>query len=229
MSNAEESEINFTEEDLKRLILLFSKVPDEPLSPKVPELIKEFALQAKQKLALHYSTIFDVSFILLSMLFLNYGLKAFSYYKQSIRKKYAQTLGDFFGTLNLLKLTHDMSIVVRCINEQGQLKKSMTDEDDDALQTVWEIIGDTVAIDEKTIEPIFISETNHNVSFIKIPLPLDPSKNLIQDMRIRLKENQFIPSHTPKRGPLKSLSFIHIDSSELDNKLHPELVISVIL
>lgn len=228
------SDFEFSEEDVDRLSNLFKEVyENEPWSSKVystlEKTVSEVKSQLKDTFSQYHSSFFKLSLLLLSILFVKLGFRAFSSYRAAYRRKHAKSIKDLFGSYDLLKLTSDMSIVVRCVNEKGQLKPIMDETDDEALQKVWEIIGDTVAIDEKIIEPIFISDENHNVSFIKLPIPTDPSKNLLQDLQTLLKENQFIPSRSPKRGPFKSFSFIRLDSSEIDGKLHPELVISVIV
>jgi hypothetical protein len=230
--------INFSEEDTNRLNQLFEELyMSEPWSERATTAIKNTLKNIGQvvstlndTLSDHYSSLFKISLVFLSLLFAKFGFNAFLYYKQVYKQKHAKSLNDLYTSSDLLKLTPDMTIVARCINDKGQLKSTMNiDSDDDGLQKVWEIIGDTVASDEKIIEPIFISETNHNVSFIKIPIPTDKTKNLIQDMQSLLKEHHFIPTKSPKRGPFKSFPFVRIDSSEIDGKLHPELVISVII
>lgn len=227
-------DITFSDEDIKRLVnLLRESYESEPFISKVSSTVTQSVLDIKSQLAdtlsQYSSNIFKFSLVFLSLLFVKIGFSAFSSYRAAYRRKHAKSLKDLYNSIDLLKLTPDMTIVVRCINEKGQLKPFMDEVDDDGLQKVWEIIGDTVAADEKTIEPIFISDLNHNISFIKLPIPIDPSKNLMQELQIQLKENHFIPTRSPKRGPLRSFSFTRIDSSEIDGKLHPELVISVLI
>lgn len=228
------NDITFSEKDIEFLSNLLKEVYDrEPWTSKVSstlrQSISEIKSQFRNTFSQYYSSLFKLSVVFLGILFVKIGFSAFSYYRAAYKHRHAKSLTDLYESFDLLKLTPDMTIVVRCIDEKGQLKQRMNEEDDDELQKIWEIVGDTVASDEKIIEPIFISESNPNVSFIRLPIPTDVSKNLFQDLQTRLKENQYIPSRSAKRGPLKSFSFIRLDSSEIEGKLHPELVISAII
>jgi hypothetical protein len=228
------NDFSFSDNDIEYLSNLLKEAYDrEPWSSKVSSTLRQSVSEIKSqfhdRFSQYYSNLFKLSVVFLGILFLKTGFRAFSSYRAALKRRHAKSLQDLYGSFDLLKLTPDMTIVVRCIDEKGKLKHSMNEEDDDELQKIWEIVGDTVASDEKTIEPIFISDSNHNVSFIRLPIPIDPSKNLLQDLQTRLKENQYIPTRSAKRGPLKSFSFTRLDSSELEGKLHPELVISVIV
>jgi hypothetical protein len=129
-------------------------------------------------------------------------------------------------------LTSDMSIIVRVINDKGHPQPIMDDENDDIplrLQEVWEIIGNTIANTEKELSPIVLPHSKGAISFVTIDIP-PPQYNvdLTTDLIRELRTAHFIPLHPPKRGNLVSIKFLSFDTSIVNGKVHPELVLTVV-
>lgn len=173
--------------------------------------------------------ILTVAGAILGSLFIRYGLLAFVKYRALVNATTLQHLMK--GNPSFPTLTPDMSVIIRAIDDKGHLNVGFTDDDEipnERTQEIWEIIGKTVAFSQPEIHPIFIPNTHGAVSFIMIPLP-SSTVDLISDLRLALQKSHFIPMHTPKRGPLKSIPFLKLNSSVVNGHLHPELVISALI
>jgi hypothetical protein len=175
-----------------------------------------------------------IASVLLGSLFIRYGLEALLRYREMRQRRDAKTIQQLkLGLKNLPPLSSDMSIIVRTINDRGVPRAVFDAEDEfevpERLQQAWEIVGQTVAASESDISPTFIPGSKGAVSFITISLPKEETQDIITDLESRLKQSHLIPSKTPKRGPLKSMKYLKLDSSVVNEKLHPELLISIIL
>ena len=180
--------------------------------------------------------------ILLGSLFVRFGVLAFVKYRTLAKATTLQHLiqgnrseGVVVGSEGVLPtLTPDMSIIVRAIDDKGHLKlgsermSSTDDIPDERTQEIWEILGQTIASSQSELHPVFIPHTRGSVSFITMKLP-PPTTDLMGELRSALQKSHFIPVHTPKRGPLKSISFLKLNSSIVNGQLHPELVISALI
>ena len=187
--------------------------------------------------------------ILLGSLFVRFGVLAFVKYRtlakattlqhliqgnrsEGVLRRVVGSEGVLVGSFPTL--TPDMSIIVRAIDDKGHLKlgsermSSTDDIPDERTQEIWEILGQTIASSQSELHPVFIPHTRGSVSFITMKLP-PPTTELMGELRSALQKSHFIPVHTPKRGPLKSLSFLKLNSSIVNGQLHPELVISALI
>lgn len=175
-----------------------------------------------------------IASVLLGSLFIRYGLESLLRYREMRQRRDAKSIQQLkVGLKNLPPLSSDMSIIVRTINDRGVPRAVFDTEDDfevpERLQEAWEIVGQTVAVSEPDISPVFIPGSKGAVSFITISLPTEETQDIITELESRLRQSHFIPSKTPKRGPLKSMKYLKLDSSIVNGKLHPELLISIIL
>jgi hypothetical protein len=149
-----------------------------------------------------------------------------------LKKHYPETTGHTPINLNLPSLSSDMSIIVRIINDKGFPQPIMDSYEEESgniptrLQNVWEIISSTVANDVAELQPTLIPNAKGTLSFVTIPVP--QSKDLISELQNKLKVNHFIPISTPQRGPLAHKSFLTFDTSLVKDRIHPELLITVI-
>jgi len=203
-------------------------------------------LKDHQEKTRHYnihSVMVGVTGSVLSYMVITYGLiPALNWYKKlsfkspqkGITIKNIEELLKFkkHTPIHLPSLSSDMSIIVRIINDKGVPQPIMDDYEEETgsiparLQNVWEIIGDTVASNVTELQPTLIPNMKGTLSFVTIPIP--QSKDLISELQNKLKANHFIPISTPHRGPLAHKSFLTFDTSLVEDKIHPELLITVI-
>lgn len=160
---------------------------------------------------------------LLSALVLRYGIQhGLRKFKQVLHEEHAHSE---LTIPNNSKLSSNLSVIVRMLDDKGRL---YTGETSEFLQEVWEIIGNTIAKDEKRIEPTVIPDSNGTVSFITIPTP-SKTDVAVSELVLKLQKTHLIPIKTPSRGPLAGLKFVKFDSTVADNIIHPELVITIII
>ena len=168
---------------------------------------------------------------LLSSLFLHYGFRALTQYRHAAARRRATALHHLKTEPQWPSLSPDLSVVVRAIDDRGRLKAILKNEDDppsSRFQEVWTIVANTVARREKVITPVIIPHLHGAVSFITLPTPAVETE-LVGPLREALRQAQFLPRHTPRRGPLKDASLVSLQTSVVNGRLHPELVLSVLL
>lgn len=204
---------------LKELGNNIQPIPDVPLSEKIEKTIEHVGLK----------NIFAAAGTLLGLLFIRYGSEAFLRYRAIHKASSIRQLMK--GYPSFPSLTQDMSIVIRAIDDKGHLKPIIDEygEIPERMKELWELVGQTVASSQEELHPIFIPNTKGAVSFITMSVPTSNlDLNLTSSLRDVLQKSHFLPLHTPKRGPLKSMSFLKMNSSIIQGHLHPELVISAI-
>jgi hypothetical protein len=112
-----------------------------------------------------------------------------------------------------------LSIIVKMIDAKGQPVAIMANDKDEVpeqLYEIWQIIGDTIAQHVDEINPIIIPQSKGAVSFIVMDTKNQTltTKELIRE----LKQKHFISTD----------KFVTFETSLVDGKIHPELLISII-
>lgn len=149
-----------------------------------------------------------------------HDIKTIKELAESQKSKYAvQTKLKETSTTNPPLVDDSLSIIVKTINEEGQpiaIMKNNNDEVPERLQEVWQIIGDTIAQHVDEINPVILPKSKGAVSFIVINVR-DQSITTKELLR-ELKQKNFIPSD----------DYVTFETSLVNDKIHPELLISIV-
>lgn len=137
-------------------------------------------------------------------------------------------------------LTDDMTVVIRVVDKNGKLirpirktpqskmKSTATSQSkvsQEKLKRVWEIVGETIGINETELNPVLMSGYGGALSFVTIPIPFDKqSEDLIGQLVSKLQQEHFIPKQSPS---FRTTQWVTFEMTMIDQELHPELAVSV--
>lgn len=124
---------------------------------------------------------------------------------------------------SLVPLTSDWSLIVRVVTHTRGPALVLPDQ----WQDLWSLLErsfPTPTVLRFTVVP----KVQGSLSFVVLPQALLKEQTL-RHMIQTLKDHKWLPAQAPSRGPLSGLKFLSFDTSPIDGRLHPEVLITVVV